>query len=75
MALVSDDLALLDARSRALLDDVIQIGREVDDQTRQGPAPRCEDLLDAPIPTHLRAAGYDLVAEPASAESTLGRPA
>ena len=30
MALVSDDLALLDARARALLDDVVQIGREVD---------------------------------------------
>jgi alpha-galactosidase len=74
MALVSDDLALLDSRAHALLDDVIQIGRQVDDQARQGPAPRCEDLLDGPIPTHLRAGGYDLAAEPASAESTLDRP-
>ena len=54
MALVSDDLALLDASSHALLDDVIQIGREVDDAARQGPAPRCDDLIDTPVPTHLR---------------------
>jgi alpha-galactosidase len=74
MALVSDDLALLDSRSRALLDEVVQIGREVDDRAQQGPAPRCEDLLDASIPAHLRAAGYELVADTDTAVSTLRSP-
>ena len=48
MALVSDDLALLDARSRALLDEVIRIGRDVDDHAVTGPAPRCEESLPVP---------------------------
>ena len=43
MALVSDDLALLGSDARALLDEVVALGREAD----AGPhPPRCPDLLD-----------------------------
>jgi alpha-galactosidase len=74
MALVSDDLALLGREARARLDDVIAIGREVDAEARRGATPRCDDLLDEPIPSRLSAAGYDLAADVMSATSTLGRP-
>jgi alpha-galactosidase len=74
MALVSDDLAILDESARRLLDDVVTIGRDVDDEARRGAAPRCEDLLDHPIPRRLRAAGYDLEADPEAATSSLRRP-
>jgi alpha-galactosidase len=40
MAIVSDDLALLGAGERALLDEVVATGRAVDDAARTGPAPR-----------------------------------
>ncbi len=74
MALVSDDLALLDAEAAALLDDVVAIGREVDAAATGGPAPRCDDLMDQPVPARLSAAGYQLVADPTVGTSTLHRP-
>jgi alpha-galactosidase len=74
MALVSDDLALLDADARTLLDDVVRIGREVDQAASMGAAPRCDDLLDHEVPRTLRAAGYALEADPATATSTLRSP-
>jgi hypothetical protein len=74
MALVSDDLALLGADARNLLDDVVQIGREVDHAARHGPAPRCDDLLESPLPGRLRSAGYELDADVTTAASTLRRP-
>lgn len=74
MALVSDDLALLDREARALLDDVVTIGREVDAAALDGPAPRCEDLLDHPMPRRLAAAGCELTVDPQTAASTLRRP-
>ncbi len=74
MALVSDDLALLDADARALLDDVIAIGRASDAAAIAGSPARSADLLDAFIPTQLAAAGYELVVDPATAQSTLQRP-
>jgi alpha-galactosidase len=74
MALVSDDLALLNAEARALLDDVVQIGREVDAATQSGTTPRCDDLLERAVPQRLAAAGYELVADTDSAVSTLRRP-
>ena len=40
MAIVSDDLALLGRAERALLDEVVTRGREVDSAARTGPAPR-----------------------------------
>jgi alpha-galactosidase len=74
MALVSDDLALLGADARALLDDVVQIGREVDAAAQRGAAPRCDDLLERTVPQQLRGGGYELVADTDSAVSTLRRP-
>jgi hypothetical protein len=65
MALVSDDLALLDDGARALLDDVVAVGRSVDDAARRGDGPRCEDLLDVDPPTRLLAPGHELVGDPA----------
>lgn len=61
MALVSDDLALLDGDARRLLDEVVALGREVDAATHP---PRCPDLLDADPPRRLVAAGVELVGDP-----------
>ena len=63
MALVSDDLALLGPDARALLDEVVALGREVD----AGPhPPRCTDLLDHDPPTRLATSAMELVGDPAS---------
>jgi alpha-galactosidase len=66
MALVSDDLALLDAEARALLDEVLELGRESDAEAARpgGAPPRCLDLLDADPPTRLATARMELVGEP-----------
>jgi alpha-galactosidase len=61
MALVSDDLALLGPDARALLDDVIALGREADAGAHP---PRCGDLLDSDPPTRLAAATAELVGDP-----------
>ncbi|MEO7571083.1 MAG: glycoside hydrolase family 36 protein [Acidimicrobiales bacterium] len=61
MALVSDDLALLGPEARALLDEVIALGREADAGTHP---PRCGDLLDADPPTRLATAAMELVGDP-----------
>jgi alpha-galactosidase len=65
LALVSDDLALLDRDARALLDEVVAIGRSVDAAALDGPAPRCEDLLDPTGPRTLSGAAWELRADPA----------
>lgn len=75
MALVSDDLSLLGPEARSVLDEVVAVGRTVDRAAMEGPAPRCEDLMEATVPTTLTAAGYTLVADPTAATSTLTRPA
>ena len=67
MALVSDDLALLDAGARRLLSEVIDLGLAADRAARTGPPPRCDDLLDATTPTTLTAAGHQLVGNPGEA--------
>ncbi len=64
MALLSDDLALLGAEERALLVEVLTLGRESDAAARAGDPPSCPDLLDGPIPTTLQAAGHTLVGDP-----------
>jgi alpha-galactosidase len=74
MALVSDDLALLGPEARDLLDDVVAIGRAVDDAARAGAVPVSADLMDHEIPTTLAAAGYELVVDPADGTSRLHRP-
>jgi alpha-galactosidase len=60
MALVSDDLALLDANARRLLGEVLVVGRAADEEARSGLPARCDDLLDNATPTTLRAAGHQL---------------
>ncbi|MCU1430818.1 MAG: alpha-galactosidase, partial [Actinomycetia bacterium] len=64
LALVSDDLADLDVDARALLDEIVSIGRAADDAACRGPAPRCNDLLDPSGPRSFAAAGYQLDADP-----------
>jgi alpha-galactosidase len=63
MALVSDDLSLLDASSRVLLDQCLEIGRSSDAAARAGAAAVATDLMDAPIATTMEAAGYRLVVD------------
>jgi alpha-galactosidase len=61
MALVSDDLALLGADARALLDEVVALGHEADAGAHP---PRCGDLLDHDPPTRLATATMELVGDP-----------
>ena len=63
MALVSDDLALLDDGARRLLDEVVELGRRADDASRAGPPPRCDDLLLPTLPARLSVDGLRLVAD------------
>jgi alpha-galactosidase len=72
MALVSDDLALLDRAARRTLDDVLAVGREVDAAARSGPPPRCPQLLDEETPTALTSSGRALTAvlDPVTASIT-----
>jgi alpha-galactosidase len=68
MALVSDDLSLLDRDARRLLDEVVALGREADAAPHP---PRCADLLDADPPRRLVAAGVELVGDPGSGSAHL----
>jgi alpha-galactosidase len=73
MALVSDDLALLGAGERALLDRVLGIGRASDAEAMAARPARCLDLLDPEGPRRLATADYVLDADLESATSTLTR--
>lgn len=68
MALVSDDLSLLGAESRALLDEVIELGRRVDAEAIAGSAPVCVDLMDRRVPTTLSSSVVTLVVDPEAAQ-------
>jgi len=61
LALVSDDLGLLDADSAALLDEVVALGRDSDAAARNGVPAQCDDMLSPTGPTTLRSAGKRLV--------------
>jgi alpha-galactosidase len=74
MALVSDDLALLDADARTLLDEVITIGRASDAAAIAGAPARADDLLERFLPGTLAAAGYELTTDTVAGTSTLTRP-
>ena len=50
MALVSDDLALLGADARALLDETVALGRATDADARAGGGPRCPTCSSTPHP-------------------------
>jgi alpha-galactosidase len=64
LALVSDDLTKLGPRARALLDEVIMIGRAADGAAQLGPAPRCDNLLERAAPALLVAGGARLHCDP-----------
>lgn len=66
MALVSDDLSLLGDDARALLAEVVALGREADAAAAAGQPPRCPDLLDADPPTRLATATMELVGDPST---------
>jgi alpha-galactosidase len=72
MALVSDDLALLDGEARSLLDEVIELGRASDAEACAGAPARCPDLIDVALPARLRVGATELVADPAAGTSRLG---
>jgi len=76
MALVSDDLALLDSRSRRLLDEVLALGRAADAGATAGDGPRCDDLLEPTAPAQLTSRAGHLEADPfaGSSQFTPGGP-
>ena len=57
MVLVSDDLDLLDHSAKALLDEVIALGRASDESARSGRGARCPDLMERSAPQALEWAG------------------
>jgi alpha-galactosidase len=71
MVLVSDDLSLLDTEARSLLDEIIDIGREVDALARDGSPPACPDLLDSATPRRLLAGALSLVGNPDAGTATI----
>lgn len=73
MALVSDDLSLLDGDARRRLDDVVALGREVDAAAAGGAPPRCADLLDAWTPGVLQSGSVQLRGDPDAGTATLER--
>ncbi len=73
MALVSDDLALLDGGARRLLDEVLALGRAADAEAASGRPPRCDDLLESDPPTRLTGGGARLVVDLTGPRATISR--
>ena len=71
MALVSDDLALLDDAARRQLDETIELGRRSDAAAADGFTPRCGDLMRHRDVGDLTAVGQHLVVDAATGRSTL----
>ena len=71
LVMVSDDLALLGADARRLLDEVIELGRASDAEALDGMPPRAPDLMDHAVPTVLAGAGAELVTDPTDGTSEL----
>lgn len=74
MALVSDDLGLLDDSSRALLDRAITLGRVSDDAARHGRTPSVPDLLAGGSTTTLASAAGTLAVDLDTGDSELHPP-
>lgn len=70
MVLVSDDLSLLDAEARVVLDEAIELSRLADDAARTGAVAQCPDLLDGPEPTRLRSVAGEVTVDLADGRST-----
>lgn len=70
MVVVSDDLSLLGRDARAVLDEVIVLGRLADEAARAGAAAVAPGLLEGPEPTGLRSAAGELHVDLASGRST-----
>ena len=64
LALVSDDLSLLDAGAHRRLAEVVALGRESDAAAIAGTTPRCDDLLRHRDACELTAVGRRLVVDP-----------
>ena len=73
MAVISDDLSLLDSQASDLLNEVVELGRAADEAARTGAAPRCEDLMTSVVPTTLSAAGRVLRGDPSVGAAALGQ--
>jgi alpha-galactosidase len=71
MALVSDDLALLDAEARALFGEVLSLGRAADEEARSGRPAVAPDLLEHCPPTTFAGGGHVLVTDPTRGTSEL----
>ena len=71
MALVSDDLALLDGTARGVLDEAVALGRASDEAARAGRPVAVPDLLDTATPAVMVGGGHRLTVDPASGTSAL----
>jgi alpha-galactosidase len=71
LASISDDLGSLGSAGRALLHEVLDIGRRTDDAARRGVTSRCPDLLERWTPTTLEGPAARLVADPGKGSSQL----
>ncbi|MGH2784309.1 MAG: glycoside hydrolase family 36 protein [Actinomycetota bacterium] len=74
MVLISDELALLDRAARTLLDEVLAIGRVVDEASRSGTAPVCPDLLEHWTPAMLESGAWLLTGDPDRGTATIETP-
>jgi alpha-galactosidase len=74
MALVSDDLALVDAQGRALLDEAIELGRASDDNAHAGRVATSPGLLGGTHPTALASGAVRLEVEGGDGTSRMDRP-
>jgi len=71
LVMVSDDLDLVGPEARARLDEIVAVGRESDDEARQGRPPLSPDLLEHAVPTTLTTDHRELVADVDAASSVL----
>ncbi len=71
LALVSDDLGLLDSDAHSSLTEVIELGRASDAEALASHPARCDDLLAPGGPTTLRTDGRTLNADPAHPKPVL----
>lgn len=71
MALVSDDLSLLGPDARALLDDVVAVGRRSDADAIATLPATSPDLLEAAVPTTFVGGGRRVVVDPSDGSSTV----